>query len=210
MRPISRLFTTGTAAGLTDGELLARFLEHREQAAFEALVARHGPMVLAVCRGVLRDTVAAEDASQATFLVLFKKARSLRGRDTLAFWLRRVARRAASRAAWRERRRRSVEAAAGTVIAARAAEADTWDVLRPALHDEVAHLPERYRSAVSVCDLEGVPPAEAAARLHWSERTLYRRLAYAHSLLRDRLGCRRGAGSTAARVGAEHAREAQN
>src|SRR4051812_20834889 len=89
--PIQRLFDRGTVAGLPDGQLLERFVGDRDEAAFEALVVRHGPMVLGVCSRVLRDPHAAEDAFQATFLVLARKAGSLWVRGTLDAWLSRVA-----------------------------------------------------------------------------------------------------------------------
>src|SRR3954453_7293444 len=87
LRQITRLFSGGTAAGLSDAQLLDRFVAHRDADAFEALVARHGPMVLSVCRGVLRDPNDAEDAFQATFLILVKKAGTVRGRAALGGWL---------------------------------------------------------------------------------------------------------------------------
>ena len=101
---IHRLWDLGTFAGLTDAQLLVRFADRSEDGAdlaFEALVERHGPMVLRVCRGVLHDEHAAEDAFQATFLVLAKKARSLWVKDSLASWLHGVAHRVASRASVR-------------------------------------------------------------------------------------------------------------
>ena len=82
LRHINRLFSEGTVSGLPDDQLLDQFLSTRDGAAFEALMARHGPMVLGVCRAVLRNPSDAEDAFQATFLVLVKKARTLRGRAT--------------------------------------------------------------------------------------------------------------------------------
>ena len=95
---IQRLFDEGTFTGLTDAQLVERFLDRRDEGAFAALVARHGPMVLAVCRGVLKDVNDAEDAFQATFLVLFRKASGLRGNGSLGSWLYRVAYRIAIRA----------------------------------------------------------------------------------------------------------------
>ena len=109
---IHRLWDLGTFAGLTDAQLLARFADRSEdgaELAFEALVERHGPMVFRVCRGVLRDEHAAEDAFQATFLVLAKKARSLWVKESLASWLHGVAHRVASRARSDAARRRRHE-----------------------------------------------------------------------------------------------------
>src|SRR4051812_28197189 len=95
---LNRLFAEGVVAGLTDAQLLERFLARGDAGAFEALVGRHGPMVLGVCRAILRDKHDAEDAFQATFLVLVKNGGAIRGRDALAGWLHRVAHRVASRA----------------------------------------------------------------------------------------------------------------
>ena len=101
LRSLQALFDTGSAAALSDRELLERFLARRDEgaeAAFAALVARHGPLVWSVCRSISRDSHAAEDAFQATFLILVRKARSIRRRDTLCAWLHGVARRVAVRA----------------------------------------------------------------------------------------------------------------
>ena len=97
LRQINRLFADGVIAGLSDAQLLERFLTQGDAVAFEALVGRHGPMVLSVCRGILRDPNDAEDAFQATFLVLVKKGGTIRGRDALAGWLHQVAHRVAIR-----------------------------------------------------------------------------------------------------------------
>src|SRR4051794_38891206 len=97
LRQIRRLFDGGSVAGMTEGQLLERFVSRRDEAAFEALVARHGPMVLGVCRRVLSDPNDVEDAFQATFLVLVKKAGTLRRRDLLGNWLYGVAFRVATR-----------------------------------------------------------------------------------------------------------------
>src|SRR5580704_10480914 len=91
LRQIDQLFGAGTLAGLSDAQLLARFRTQRDEAAFVALAARHGPMVLVVCRGVLRDEHAAEDAFQATFLILARKAGTLWVGESLGGWLHRVA-----------------------------------------------------------------------------------------------------------------------
>src|SRR6476619_964443 len=106
LRQIKRLFADGVISGLPDAQLLERFIEQRDPGAFEALVARHGPMVLSVCCGILRDPNDAEDAFQATFLVMVKKAGSIRGSDTLGGWLHRVARRVAIQANAAAARRR--------------------------------------------------------------------------------------------------------
>jgi DNA-directed RNA polymerase specialized sigma24 family protein len=129
LRQIQRLFVEGRLASLSDSDLLERFLSGSDEAAFAALVERHGPMVLGTCRAVLRDANAAEDAFQATFLVLACKARSLRGRGALASWLYQVARRIAIQADAGAARRRKRERLAGQVNATdgdRVAPDDEW------------------------------------------------------------------------------------
>jgi RNA polymerase sigma factor (sigma-70 family) len=193
---IHRLWDLGTFAGLTDAQLLARFADRSEDGAdlaFEALVERHGPMVFRVCRGVLRDEHAAEDAFQATFLVLAKKARSLWVKDSLASWLLGVAHRVASRARSDAARRRRHEL--------RLAEArgpalemmpdhprpEAWAILS----EEIARLPETYRAPVVLCYLEAMSYQAAAASLGVTEDTVRGRLARARERLRNSLA-RRG------------------
>ncbi len=113
LRQIHRLFVEGTVAGLPDGQLLERFLSRGDEAAFAALVERHGPMVMGTCRAVLRDPEDAEDAFQATFLVLVCKARSIRGRDALGGWLHQVAHRIAIQAGAESARKRRRERLVG-------------------------------------------------------------------------------------------------
>ena len=177
--------------------------------AFEALVARHGPMVLSVCRGILRDPNDAEDAFQATFLILVKKAGTIRGRVVLGGWLYQVAHRVAIQANIAAARRRAHEREAGQMTAASASSGPAVpDDLLPALHEEIARLPEKYRLPIVLCDLEGLPQAQAAGQLHWSERTLRRRLAEARDRLKGRLG-RRGLAADGAMLGAVFLREAR-
>ena len=173
LRQINRLFADGAVAGLSDAQFLERFLATRDGAAFEALVARHGPMVLSVCRAVLRNPNDAEDAFQATFLVLVKKAGTIRGRANLGGWLHLVAHRVAIQANAAAARRRVQERRAGEMAAMTAShDPVVADELLPALHEEIARLPEKIRLAVVLCDLEGIPQAQAAGRCDWSERTL--------------------------------------
>ena len=172
LRHINRLFVEGTVTGLSDAQLLDRFLATRDGEAFEVLVARHGPMVLSVCRGVLRDPSDAEDAFQATFLVLVKKGRTIRGRDNLGGWLHQVAYRVAIQANAAAARRRVQERRAGEMAAMTSShDPGSPDELLPALHEEIARLPEKIRLAVVLCDLQGMPQAQAAESLRWSERT---------------------------------------
>jgi RNA polymerase sigma factor (sigma-70 family) len=209
LRQISHLFGGGTVTGLSDAELLDRFLGLRDASAFEALVARHGPMILSVCRGVLRDPADAEDAFQATFLILVKKAHTIRGGQALGGWLYQVAHRVAVQANVVAARRRAHEREVGQMTAASATSGPgAPDDLLPALHEEIARLPEKYRLPVVLCDLEGLPQAEAAGQLKWSERTLRRRLAEARDRLKDRLA-RRGLAPDGAALSAVFLNEAR-
>src|SRR5262249_22034297 len=145
LRQIDRLFGAGTVAGLSDAQLLERFLAQRDAPAFEALVARHGPMVLATCRGVLGDEHAVEDAFQATFLILARKGGAIRGRAVLAGWLHRVAHRVAVQACADASRRRAQEHRAVLLRSADKPHAGLQDEERAAVHEELARLPESYR-----------------------------------------------------------------
>jgi RNA polymerase sigma factor (sigma-70 family) len=186
------LFTTGTSVGLTDRDLLERFL-HQERAfaedAFEALVERHGPMVLRVCNQVLKDRHAAEDAFQATFLILARQARSIRKRESLESWLFGVACRAAARIRLMKSRRHQYERRAASARGAEVARdsAGIW----PELHDEVARLAEKYRIPIVLCYFEGLTHEQAAGRLGWPVGTVKTRLSRAREQLRTRL-TRRG------------------
>jgi RNA polymerase sigma-70 factor (ECF subfamily) len=175
--------------GLSDGQLLECFLARREEAAFTALVRRHGPMVLGVCRRVLRNPHDAEDAFQATFLVLVRKAASILPRDAVGNWLYgvayRTARKARAAAALRRAKERQLPLRPGSNGLDETAR--DW---RPLLDQEVSRLPDRYRAPVVLCDLEGQTRREAARRLGWPEGTLSGRLARARVLLARRLTAR--------------------
>ena len=191
LRQMDRLFVEGTVAGLSDAQLLERFLARRDESAFGALVERHGPLVLAICRARARDRADAEDAFQATFLLLARKGNSLRDRAALGVWLHRVARRVASQANADAGRRRRQETRAGLLKAERMAGSPSFPHdLAARLREEIDLLPDRYRLPLVVCHLEGLSHAEAARRLRWSERTLRRRLAEAREVLRSRLSGR--------------------
>ena len=184
------LFDAGAVAGLTDGQLLERFATRRNEGAelaFAALVDRHGPMVLRACRGILRDDHEAMDAFQATFLVLARKGGSLWVRDSLGPWLHRVACHAAGRARSAAARRRAVETRAAAESAAARAGGDDERDLASLVHEEVDRLPERYRSTVILCDLEGRTCEEAARHLGCPVGTVGSRLARGRQRLRDRL-----------------------
>jgi RNA polymerase sigma factor (sigma-70 family) len=180
--------TTGDA---TDGELLHRFLHEHDDGAFTALVQRHGPAVLGVCRRVLRDPNDAEDAFQATFLVLIKKAGSIARTALLASWLYGVAYRTALAARTQAARRRAKERQVVPMPPAEPTPEVVWTDLRPVLDQEVNRLPEKYRAAFVLCHLEGRTNEEAAGVLGCPRGTILSRLAWARERLRYRLS-RRG------------------
>ncbi len=207
LRHIQRLFTEGSATGVSDTQLLVRFAVHRDEAAFAALMARHGPMVMTVCRGVLRDSLDAEDAFQATFLVLARKAGSAWAEGGLGGWLHRVAYRIAVKASIDATRRRAHERRVAEVLAMESSQFALDTDLHPALHEELARLPSKLRVPVVLCYLEGQTQAQAALQLRCGEATLRRRLAGARERLRDRL-VRRGFAPSAMALGLSAAREA--
>jgi RNA polymerase sigma factor (sigma-70 family) len=183
------LLALGSLQNLTDGQLLGRFEGGDAEAsglAFEALVERHGSMVLRVCRGVLRDPHDAQDAFQATFLVLVRRAGSIRDRDSLASWLHGVALRVAAHARAGEARRRRLERSAVERVGSPSVDGAADD-LGPKLHEEVGRLPDRYRAAVVLCYLEGHTCEEAARVLRWPVGTVKSRLSRARERLRARL-----------------------
>ncbi len=164
LRHLDTLLNVGAVGGLTDAQLLELFTTGRDETAevaFTVLVDRHGPMVLRVCQAVLRDSHDAQDAFQATFMVLVKKARGLWVRESLGPWLHQVAHRIASCARLANARRRRHEKQAASLSADYTA-ASSPDDLGEVLHREVSRLPERYRAAVVLCLLEGLTPEQAA------------------------------------------------
>jgi len=206
---IHTLFEAGTLGGLTDGQLLKRFAARHDrscEAAFALLVQRHGPMVLRVCRSILADPHAAEDAFQATFLVLAQKAVSLRARDTLGPWLYQVAYRVASCARSAAFRRRKHELRAAEQKGVSEYEDRPEDVA-PIVHAEVDALPERYRSVVVLCCLQGWSHSEAARQLGCPVGTVQSRLARGRERLRNQLA-RRGLAPSAILVAAASAEAA--
>lgn len=177
----------------TDRQLLERFVRDRDQAAFAALLERHGPMILAVCRRVLHNPADADDAFQATFLVLVRRAAAVGWHESLGGWLHAVAQRVARKV------RARVTRTAAPAPRADPPEAVTADPpaaaahreLRAVLDEELARLPEKYRLPLVLCYLEGWTNEEAAAQLGWTKGTVSGRLARARDLLRGRLA-RRG------------------
>jgi RNA polymerase sigma factor (sigma-70 family) len=191
VRSIWKVAGVEPAGDRIDRELLARFATGREEAAFRALVERHGPMVLGVCRRVLRDPQDAEDAFQATFLVLVRKAGSLDRRGSLGGWLYTVAYRLALRARADAFRRRLRERPLEDVPSAKAPSHSLWGELRPILDEELNRLPDKYRTPIVLCYLEGKTNEQVARQLGCPSGTVSSRLARARELLRGRLA-RRG------------------
>ena len=195
LREAEILFSVGAVGATSDARLLEQFVGQPGAAAemaFETLVRRHGPMVLGVCRDLLRDPHAAEDAFQATFLVLVRKAGKIGKRDLLGNWLYGVALRTALKARSEAARRvRHERRAAAMAVEAINKDPDSTD-LAGVLHQEVNRLPQAYRAPVVLCHLEGISYAAAARQLGLSEDALRGRLARARDVLRDRLS-RRGA-----------------
>jgi RNA polymerase sigma factor (sigma-70 family) len=172
---------------LPDGELLARFTARQEEAAFAALVQRHGRLVFGVCRRVLHDWHEAEDAFQATFLVLARKANTVGRGGAVGAWLHRVAYRVALKAKARSANRQRRERQAGSGRCADPLAEVTGRELLEALDEEVQRLPEDYRAPLVLCYLEGRTAEEAARQLGCGRRTLQRRLEQGRKGLRDRL-----------------------
>jgi RNA polymerase sigma-70 factor (ECF subfamily) len=186
---------------MTDGQLLNRYVHTREEAAFEAPVWRHGPMVLGVCRRILRDPHDAHDAFQATFLVLIRKAASVAPPAMLPNWLHGVARQTAVRARSVPAKRRLRERQVTHLPEPPARETAPWHDLRPLLDQELACLPSYYRAAVVLCDLEGKTHQQAARHLGWPVGTLVSRLSRGRRILAKRL-TRRGLVLTGATLAA--------
>src|SRR5262245_43650563 len=174
-------------AGLTDGQLLEDYISRRDEAALGALVRRHGPMVWGVCRRVLHNYHDAEDAFQATFLVLVRKASTLASPELFANWLYGVAHQTALKARATTAKRRERERHVTEMPEPSVGEQDLWHDLQPLLDQELSRLPDKYRVAIVLCDLEGMTRKEAARRLGVPEGTLAARLARGRVLLAKRL-----------------------
>jgi len=198
-RQLEALWTGGTLTGMSDAQLLSRFAEARDataESAFRELINRHGGLVMGVCRQVLRHSQDADDAFQATFLVLVRKARSIQVRESLGPWLYSVAYRTAQRARASASRYRSEDMQQVEAAQASPAENDHVDV-RPLLHEEISRLPDKYRTPIVLCHLEGKTHAEAARLLDWPVGTVSGRLSRGRDLLKSRLE-RRGLGVASA------------
>jgi RNA polymerase sigma factor (sigma-70 family) len=178
---------------ISDAQLLHQFARHGDQAAFEVLVWRHGPMVLGVCRRLLPNRHDAEDAFQATLLVLARKARSVSKGSSVGSWLYKVAYRVALRARVTIRKRErheQIQPDLPLALARPEAHVAAWQELRGVLDEELNRLPEKYRAPVVLCYLEGLTNAEAARQLGWPAGTIKTRLARARQLLSERLAQR--------------------
>jgi RNA polymerase sigma-70 factor (ECF subfamily) len=171
---------------MTEREILERFVSANDPDAFRALVDRHGPMVLAVCRSVLRAQHDVEDAFQSTFLALARHAANIKQRDSIAPWLHRVAVRAARRARRRLFRDRTIESLRPDSEPACPSQPRDLSFI-PLLRDEVSRLPEGYRLPVMLCYLDGETNEEAAVKLRCPVGTIKGRLSRARQTLRDRL-----------------------
>jgi RNA polymerase sigma factor (sigma-70 family) len=193
--------------GLADEVLLHRFFAEREDAAFGAIVERYGSLVYGVCRRILSDSNDAEDAFQATFLVLVRKGATLREPGKLASWLYGVAYRTARKlrvkAALRTKSERQANAMPGKSDVADM----TYEELQALLDEEISQLPEKYALPLVLCYLEGKTNAQAAAQLGWPEGSISRRLSRARELLRSRLA-RRGLAMSVALITAVFAQQA--
>ncbi len=187
---IDRLFRGGTLTSLSDAQLLERYLSTRDEAAFEALVNLHGPMVLGLCRRMLRDPSDVDDAFQATFLVLVRKAPAIRDRGLLANWLYGVAYRVAVRARGNLLRRRERETSLAEIETPAMSTHDHPEEIPPALDQELNRLPSRYRAPLVLCYLKGLTHDQAAEELRCPVGTVRSRLARGRDLLKRRLTAR--------------------
>jgi RNA polymerase sigma factor (sigma-70 family) len=198
---LRRVISPNPASRIADAQLLERFLQCRDELAFEMLVWRHGSMVLNVCRRVLRDSHEAQDAFQATFLIFVRKLRSIGKREAVGSWLYKVAYRVALRAKERTAARRlephaDLDQLPG-MSADDPAQTAAWRDLRPVLDEEVNRLPEKYRTPFVLYYLEGMAYPEVAEELGCPKGTVSSRLTTAKGLLRKRL-LRRGVALSAA------------
>ncbi|HEV3082328.1 MAG TPA: sigma-70 family RNA polymerase sigma factor [Gemmataceae bacterium] len=200
LRHIRTLAGSRVLAEASDGQLLERFARCREDAAFALLLRRHGPMVLGVARRVLRQVQDAEDVFQATFLLLTRKAASIREHESVGSWLHGVAYRLAARARAQAARRLVHEKQAGTMRTTSPGFTAAWQELQAILDEALHKLSEKYRSALVLCYLEGKTQEEAARQLGCPLGTVRSRLAQGRKLLRARLA-RRGLALSAGALG---------
>ena len=200
-RQLDGLYREGTFTAQGDAQLLERYLLRRDETAFEALVNLHGPMVLSLCRRFLRDPRDIEDAFQATFLILARRAGSIRKREVLSSWLYGVAYRVAVRSKSDLLRRRSYETASTSNDDVAQLDSNDLEEVVPILDQELSRLPEKLRAPLVLCYLKDCTHDQAAAELRWPVGTVRSRLARGRELLKERL-TRRGCAPTAALLGA--------
>jgi len=191
IRYIRKLAGAGQGGESTDGQLLGRFVKNRDESAFAAIVERHGPMVLSVCRRLLHGANDVDDVFQAVFLVLVRKAGSIGKPELLANWLYGVTCRTAVKARGEAFRRQARLKEMVDMPATEAISDPGWQALRPLLDEELKCLPDKYRAPLVLCYLQGKTYTEAARILGWAEGTVSGRLARGRELLRVRL-TRRG------------------
>lgn len=204
---LRKLATAQTASQQTDSALLERFVCHQDEAAFAVLVERHGSMVLAVCWRVLKQAQDAEDAWQATFLVLARKAASIRNQESLASWLYGVAYRVARKLKQAVARRDAVVSLVVDVPQVDTTIEVNWRELRAVLDEELQRLPDKYRAPLVLCYLEGKTRGEAAQQLGWTDGVLRGRLERGRERLQARL-TRRGFSLTSSLLATLLAQEA--
>ena len=205
-RQLERLWSSGTLTGLSDAQLLSRYVEARGrdaigEAAFRELVERHAAMVLGVCRQILRRRHDVDDAFQATFLVLVRKADSIHVGHSIGPWLSSVAYRTAHRARTDAARHRSTDVTTLEEVARPSPDDGFHFDVRPLLHEELNRLPDKFRDPIVLCHLEGKSHEEAARLLRWPVGTVSSRLSRGRQILRSRLE-RRGVMAPAAIIGA--------
>jgi RNA polymerase sigma factor (sigma-70 family) len=188
IRHLRKTMLRSDGAGLTDAQLLEAYLSRREEAALVALVRRHAPMVWGVCRRLLPNHHDAEDAFQATFLVLVRKAASIASRELLANWLYGVAHQTARKARATAAKRKGRERQVTDMPEPAVTEQDLWSDLLPLLDQELSRLPEKYRAIIVLCDLEGKTRKEVARQLGLPEGTVASRMMRARTMLAKRLG----------------------
>jgi RNA polymerase sigma factor (sigma-70 family) len=184
VRKLRTLSLSASTPGPKDGQLLELFISRRDEAAFAALLRRHGPMVLGTCRRIVGNIHDAEDAFQATFLILVRKARSIVPRDMVGNWLYGVACRTALKVKTARARRRVKE---GSMAMPEAAAQSDWNELLPILDIELKRLPDKYRAAIVLCDLEGKSRSEAARQLSLPVGTVATRVTRGRALLARKL-----------------------
>jgi RNA polymerase sigma factor (sigma-70 family) len=206
LRHIRRLVVGPEAEALTDRQLLERFVKQRDQSAFAKLLSRHAPMVLGVCRGVLCDPNDVDDAFQATFLVLVRRAAAIPWRESLGGWLHGVARRTALNAKAAARRRTGIPSPEVIRPVDPMADVNRHELCQM-LHEELRRLPAKYRDPVILCCLEGKTHEEAALELGWPKGSMAKRIATGQERLRARLAAR-GMAVSAALLAALMAEEA--